>query len=140
VTSFADKELLNSKSQIANSNNLNFIKDLSALLNNNHYLVDNKYNTLSSGINVGRHFSQLNSLGFYNYDVLSDSSFLKNVKSIYYNFYVFNSQKSSKSRFDYKEINTNISSIKRLRVSKGICLPSDFSIHIICASKDVIHS
>lgn len=33
-----------------------------------------------------------------------------------------------------------IGSIRRLRVTKGIYLPSDTPMHVICGSKDVIHS
>lgn len=62
------------------------------------------------------------------------------VKNLYYNYFLNNSNYKNNFRFDFKEINNNISAIKRLRVSKGICLPSDYSIHIICSSKDVIHS
>ena len=40
----------------------------------------------------------------------------------------------------YLSINDSISNQKRLNISKGILLPSDINIHIICGSKDVIHS
>jgi len=36
--------------------------------------------------------------------------------------------------------NDEIGSIRRLRVTKGIYLPSDTPMHAICGSKDVIHS
>ena len=40
----------------------------------------------------------------------------------------------------YEPIHGEISSMRRLRVTKGICLPSDYPIHLVCGSKDVIHS
>ena len=77
------------------------------------------------------------------YGFLDESRFpniLLSLKRIYCDTIISKSVKLDKARFCYKEINTNISSIRRLRVSKGISLPSDISIHIICGSKDVIHS
>jgi hypothetical protein len=43
-------------------------------------------------------------------------------------------------RQGYLPLSSNISASRRLRVTKGITLPSDTPIHIICGSKDVIHS
>lgn len=40
----------------------------------------------------------------------------------------------------FEKISSSVGSIKRLRASKGVCLPSDTPIHLICGSKDVIHS
>jgi hypothetical protein len=40
----------------------------------------------------------------------------------------------------YTTIPEDIRSIKRLRASKAVCLPSDIPMHIVCGSKDVIHS
>lgn len=40
----------------------------------------------------------------------------------------------------YTFIPEDIRSIKRLRTSKAVCLPSDIPMHIVCGSKDVIHS
>ena len=40
----------------------------------------------------------------------------------------------------HEPIRCDVGNMRRLRVTKGICLPSDFPIHIICGSKDVIHS
>jgi hypothetical protein len=40
----------------------------------------------------------------------------------------------------HEPMRCDIGNMRRLRVTKGICLPSDFPIHIICGSKDVIHS
>jgi heme/copper-type cytochrome/quinol oxidase subunit 2 len=37
-------------------------------------------------------------------------------------------------------IPSDIRSVRRLRASKAVCLPSDTPIHIVCGSKDVIHS
>jgi len=77
---------------------------------------------------------------YLNINSIYNNTFISNVKKLYYDYYLFQLQKSNKNRFNFNEINNNIPNIKRLRVSKGICLPSDFNIHIICASKDVIHS
>jgi heme/copper-type cytochrome/quinol oxidase subunit 2 len=30
--------------------------------------------------------------------------------------------------------------VSRLRITSGVCLPSDVAIHLVCGSKDVIHS
>jgi len=43
-------------------------------------------------------------------------------------------------RQGYLPINSDISTSRRLRVTKGITLPSDIPMHVICGSKDVIHS
>lgn len=40
----------------------------------------------------------------------------------------------------YEIIRGDIGSMRRLRVTRGICLPSDYPIHLVCGSKDVIHS
>ena len=44
------------------------------------------------------------------------------------------------ARQGYVPLSSSISSSRRLRVTKGISLPSDTPMHIICGSKDVIHS
>ena len=43
-------------------------------------------------------------------------------------------------RQGYVPLSSSISASRRLRVTKGISLPSDTPMHIICGSKDVIHS
>ena len=43
-------------------------------------------------------------------------------------------------RQGYAPLSSDISASRRLRVTKGISLPSDTPMHIICGSKDVIHS
>lgn len=43
-------------------------------------------------------------------------------------------------RTGFELIRCEVGSMQRLRVTKGVCLPSDYPIHIICGSKDVIHS
>jgi len=45
-----------------------------------------------------------------------------------------------KQRSAFEFVRYDVGSMKRLRVTKGICLPVDYPIHIICGSKDVIHS
>ena len=40
----------------------------------------------------------------------------------------------------YTTINPEIGNQRRLRVTKGICLPADIPMHGIFGSKDVIHS
>ena len=135
INSFKDKELKNINT--LNNNlyiNYDFIfKDISSILSYQNFF-DIKNNSIFSNNLQLNLFSNLN---FFKYTIYGN---FNDIKNIYYNYYLLQLQKSNKSRFDYKEINNNISNIKRLRVSKGICLPSDFSIHIICASKDVIHS
>lgn len=44
------------------------------------------------------------------------------------------------SRTGYSPINAEISSQRRLRVTKGVYLPADVPMHGIFGSKDVIHS
>ena len=44
------------------------------------------------------------------------------------------------ARQGYVPLSSSISASRRLRVTKGISLPSDTPMHIICGSKDVIHS
>ena len=46
----------------------------------------------------------------------------------------------SRPRQGYLPLNSDISASRRLRVTKGITLPSDTPMHVICGSKDVIHS
>jgi hypothetical protein len=46
----------------------------------------------------------------------------------------------SRPKQGYVPINSDISVSRRLRVTKGITLPSDIPMHVICGSKDVIHS
>jgi hypothetical protein len=50
------------------------------------------------------------------------------------------SLQQAKFRSAFVPLKTDIGSIRRLRVTKGICLPSDTAIHLIAGSKDVIHS
>jgi len=45
-----------------------------------------------------------------------------------------------KNRSAYEMVRCEIGSMRRMRVTKGICLPSDYPIHVVCGSKDVIHS
>lgn len=40
----------------------------------------------------------------------------------------------------YVSMPSDIRSIRRLRASKAVCLPCDVPMHIVCGSKDVIHS
>lgn len=47
---------------------------------------------------------------------------------------------SSKNRSAYEVVRCEVGSMRRLRVTKGVCLPVDYPIHVICGSKDVIHS
>lgn len=44
------------------------------------------------------------------------------------------------ARAGFNLVNDEIGSIRRLRVTKGVYLPSDTPMHIVCGSKDVIHS
>lgn len=44
------------------------------------------------------------------------------------------------SRANYSMALDEVGSIRRLRVTKGVYLPSDTAMHVICGSKDVIHS
>lgn len=46
----------------------------------------------------------------------------------------------TRGRSAYEVAKRDIGSIRRLRVTKGICLPADTPIHLVCGSKDVIHS
>lgn len=48
--------------------------------------------------------------------------------------------RSPLARQGYVPLSSSISASRRLRVTKGISLPSDTPMHIICGSKDVIHS
>lgn len=43
-------------------------------------------------------------------------------------------------RQGYVPLSSDISVSRRLRVTKGVTLPSDTPMHVICGSKDVIHS
>ncbi len=40
----------------------------------------------------------------------------------------------------YTAIPSDVRTVRRLRASKAVCLPSDVPLHIVCGSKDVIHS
>ena len=40
----------------------------------------------------------------------------------------------------YVSMPSDVRSIRRLRASKAVCLPCDVPMHIVCGSKDVIHS
>jgi heme/copper-type cytochrome/quinol oxidase subunit 2 len=44
------------------------------------------------------------------------------------------------ARAGYEALNPQVSAMRRLRVTKGIYLPADTTIHGIFGSKDVIHS
>lgn len=44
------------------------------------------------------------------------------------------------SHHGYVPLSSHISASRRLRVTKGVTLPSDIPMHVICGSKDVIHS
>jgi len=144
ILSFKDKELRNisSKFNKLNSTETLFINDFNSIIFFNQNFFDIKKNNIISSKDK---FSLLlnNNLNMFNYlniNSIHNNTLISNVKKLYYEYYLFQLQKSSKNRFNFNEINNNIPNIKRLRVSKGICLPSDFNIHIICASKDVIHS
>lgn len=144
ILSFKDKEFKNlylKNNNYFNINNNLFIDDFSSIFNLYQNFFDIKKNTILNNDNLKLHlFSDLNMFKYLNNYSVFDNKLLNNIKSLYYDYYLLQLQKSDKYRFNFKEINNNISNIKRLRVSKGICLPSDFNIHIICASKDVIHS
>jgi heme/copper-type cytochrome/quinol oxidase subunit 2 len=45
-----------------------------------------------------------------------------------------------RQRSAFEPVRSDVGSMKRLRVTKGICLPADYPIHVICGSKDVVHS
>jgi len=48
---------------------------------------------------------------------------------------------SPRASFDlYTAMPEDVRTIRRLRSSKAVCLPCDLPLHIICGSKDVIHS
>jgi hypothetical protein len=136
INSLKDKELKNIsidfKNNIYMENDL-IIKSIDNIMSYQNFF-DIKNNSITSNSLQINLFSNLN---FFKY---SDSHNFNNIKNIYYNYYILQLQKSNKSRFNFLQLNNNIPNIKRLRVSKGICLPSDINIHIICASKDVIHS
>jgi hypothetical protein len=51
-----------------------------------------------------------------------------------------NSELEVRPRQGYVPLNSDISVSRRLRVTKGVTLPSDTPMHVICGSKDVIHS
>ena len=51
-----------------------------------------------------------------------------------------NSGLEIRPRQGYLPLNSDISVSRRLRVTKGVTLPSDTPMHVICGSKDVIHS
>jgi hypothetical protein len=51
-----------------------------------------------------------------------------------------NSELEVRPRQGYVPLNSDISASRRLRVTKGVTLPSDTPMHVICGSKDVIHS
>jgi heme/copper-type cytochrome/quinol oxidase subunit 2 len=40
----------------------------------------------------------------------------------------------------YKQMSNTSASLRRLRVTRGLCLPADVAFHAVCSSKDVIHS
>lgn len=46
----------------------------------------------------------------------------------------------NRPRQGYLPLSSDIGASRRLRVTKGVTLPSDTPIEIICGSKDVIHS
>lgn len=46
----------------------------------------------------------------------------------------------ARSQQGFIPLSSSISASRRLRVTKGVTLPSDTPIHVICGSKDVIHS
>jgi heme/copper-type cytochrome/quinol oxidase subunit 2 len=47
---------------------------------------------------------------------------------------------SRPARSGFMAIREDVGSIRRLRVTRGVCLPSDVALHGIFGSKDVIHS
>lgn len=50
------------------------------------------------------------------------------------------SQGKVASEVAYTKIPAKVGTIRRLRVTKGVCLPADIAIHGVFGSKDVIHS
>ena len=136
INSLRDKELKNIsidfKNNIYMENDL-IIKSIDNIMSYQNFFDIKNNSIIGNSLQINL-FSNLN---FFKY---LDSHSFNNIKNIYYNYYILQLQKSNKSRFNFSQLNNNIPNIKRLRVSKGICLPSDINIHIICASKDVIHS
>ena len=43
-------------------------------------------------------------------------------------------------RASYEFARCDVGSMRRLRVTRGVCLPADYPVHVVCGSKDVIHS
>lgn len=119
----------------SNSNMLGDIYNILTLYQNN---FDIKNNSIAEKSMSSLFHSNLNILKYYN--LSSNKNFINSIKTVYFNYYLLQLQKINKNKFEFKEVNNNHTAIRRLRVSKGICLPSDFSIHVICGSKDVIHS
>ena len=144
INSFKEKEIKsmvecsNLSYSLLEYNNSSLMNDMLNVLSLYQNNFDIKNNSIVEKNMSSSLYSNLNALSYYNF--ASGSNFIDSVKTVYFNYYMLQSQKSNKNKFEFKEINNNPTSVRRLRVSKGICLPSDFSIHIICGSKDVIHS
>jgi len=77
---------------------------------------------------------------FTNFYIINNSnnSFLYNLLYPICSSLSLNTNSSRRSAFEF--VKYDVGSMKRLRVTKGICLPADCPIHVICGSKDVIHS
>lgn len=61
-------------------------------------------------------------------------------KATYNNSNDINTSDSSNSRHGFLPLRENIGSLRRLRLTRGLCLPAMLPIHGIFGSKDVIHS
>jgi heme/copper-type cytochrome/quinol oxidase subunit 2 len=113
-----------------------------------------KYNDIKPSSYIPNNFyflstaSILFSAPILSYDVLFYGNLTLNIiKNIFFTpklpfnnkaYAVTKTNVTSKSGFEF--LRSDVGSVRRLRVTKGICLPSDYPIHIICGSKDVIHS
>ena len=105
------------------------------------YLSDLKLSSLSYLFKINKFnvFKNTKSLVIGNSNVLFSNTF---------NFSIIDTAKHKFSKLlrsidnntAFTKINDSVSNQKRLNISKGIFLPSDINIHIICGSKDVIHS
>jgi hypothetical protein len=98
-------------------------------------VIDKAANVNSSTIYLSNNKVKQHILNLFQKDEHIDSS-----NSIMFTLktkYIFT---STKNRSFYEFAKCDVGSMKRLRVTKGICLPVDYPIHIICGSKDVVHS
>lgn len=119
-------------SDIFHKNNVN----LSVFLNDFNYnsinclFSHNKYNIFKTSF-----FLNLNKISnFKNSGFKFNSIDFKNLIEL------FSNNRSRYTDFSFLKLEDSVSNQKRLNISKGIFLPSDMNIHLICGSKDVIHS